>query len=198
MIKIKPLAVLLLLLSSACSAQDTYNDSTQTFIRNYVDKHEVVTGDDKKSLNFFPVNKNYRVIASFERVKNGSWFTMETSGTVKKVYRVYGVIQFTIHDTPVKLNIYQSQNLMAVAEYKDYLFLPFTDLTSGEETYTAGRYIDLTFNDILGNKVVIDFNKAYNPYCAYISGKYNCPIPPRENSLNVAILAGEKNYVSHK
>jgi uncharacterized protein (DUF1684 family) len=83
---------------------------------------------------------------------------------------------------------------MAVPEYKDHLFLPFTDLTSGEETYTAGRYIDLSFEDIIDNKVVIDFNKAYNPYCAYVSGKYNCPIPPRENTLSVAILAGEKNY----
>ncbi len=87
---------------------------------------------------------------------------------------------------------------MAVAEYKDQLFLPFTDLTSGEESYAAGRYIDLIFDDILDNKVIIDFNKAYNPYCAYVSGKYNCPIPPRENSLNVAILAGEKNFGKHK
>ena len=197
MIKIKYILPFLLLLSAACSAQDTYKDSLQAFIKDYIDKHEVVTGDDKKSLHFFPVNKDYRVIANFERVKNGSWFTMETSGTTKKTFRVYGIIHFTIHDTTLKLNIYQSQQLMAVPEYKDQLFLPFTDLTTGEETYNAGRYIDLTFNDILDNKVVIDFNKAYNPYCAYISGKYNCPIPPRENTLNVAILAGEKKYGKH-
>jgi len=120
---------------------------------------------------------------------------METSGNMKQVFRVYGIIRFTLHDTALTLNIYQSQRLMAVAEYKDELFLPFTDLTSGEESYAAGRYIDLVFDDILDNKVVIDFNKAYNPYCAYASGKYNCPIPPRENNLNVAILAGEKNYL---
>jgi uncharacterized protein (DUF1684 family) len=77
------------------------------------------------------------------------------------------------------------------------LFLPFTDLTSGEESYAAGRYIDLSFSDVTGDKVVIDFNKSYNPYCAYVSGKYNCPIPPRENSLNIAILAGEKTYGKH-
>ncbi len=157
----------------------------------------MVTGDDKKQLHFFPINKNYRVIARFERVKNGSWFSMETSGTMKKVFRVYGTIYFTIHDTAVKLSLYQSQQLMTVEEYREQLFLPFTDLTTGEETYTAGRYIDLTFNDIIGDKVVIDFNKAYNPYCAYISGKYNCPIPPKENNLTVAILAGEKNYGKH-
>jgi uncharacterized protein (DUF1684 family) len=194
MIKIKYLPALLFFISSACSAQDTYKDSMQTFIKNYIDKHEVVTGDDKKLLSFYPIEKNYLVIADFERVKNGSWFTMKTSANTTQTYRVYGIIRFTIHDTAVKLNIYQSQNLLAVAEYKDYLFLPFTDLTSGEETYAAGRYIDLKFEDILDNTIVIDFNKAYNPYCAYVSGKYNCPIPPKENNLNVAILAGEKNY----
>lgn len=176
------------------SAQKTYNDSIQAFIKNYVEKHEVVTGDDKKLMAFYPVNKNYRVLASFERVRNGKWFTMETSANSRQTFRVYGTIRFTLHDTTVQLNIYQSQKLMLVPEYKDNLFLPFTDLTSGEETYASGRYIDLIFDDIVDNKVVIDFNKAYNPYCAYVSGRYNCPIPPRENNMNVAILAGEKNF----
>jgi len=184
----------LLIVGSGSVAQDSYKDSLQAFIKKYVDNHDAVNGDDKKLLNFFPVNKNYRVIADFERLKDGKWFSMETSGTLKKVYRVYGVIRFTIHDTAVRMNIYQSQNLMTKDQYKDYLFLPFTDLTTGEETYASGRYIDLTFKDIIDNKVMIDFNKAYNPSCAYVSGKYNCPIPPKENSLNLAILAGEKNY----
>ena len=185
---------LMLLLAFVAQSQKGYSDSIQAFIKNYVDKHEVVTGEDRKLLNFYPVNEGYRVVASFQRVRNGQWFTMETSGSSKQTFRVYGTIRFAIHDTTVQLNIYQSQKLMAVAEYKDNLFLPFTDLTSGEETYAAGRYIDLVFDDIIDNKVVIDFNKAYNPYCAYVTGKYNCPIPPRENNLNVAILAGEKNY----
>ena len=186
--------VFILLLTLVARAQKSYNDSIQAFIKHYVDTHEVVTGDDRKLLSFYPVNKNYRIVASFQRVKNGQWFTMETSGSSKQTFRVYGTIKFMIHDTTVQLNVYQSQKLMAVAEYKDNLFLPFTDLTSGEETYASGRYIDLVFDDIIDNKVVIDFNKAYNPYCAYVTGRYNCPIPPRENNLNVAILAGEKNY----
>lgn len=181
-------------LAGTSFGQNTYRDSIRAFIRNYVDKHEVVKGDDKKYLSFYPVNKDYRVIAAFEPVKNGKWFTMETSGRSKQTFRVYGVIRFAIHDTVVRLNIYQSQNLAATADYKDYLFLPFTDLTTGEETYGSGRYIDLRFDDIVNNKVLIDFNKAYNPYCAYVSGVYNCPIPPRENNLNVAIVAGEKKY----
>jgi len=188
----------LVLISSVCAGQSNYKDSMQAYITDYVKDHEVVTGDDKKFMSFFPVNENYRIAARFEKVEKGSWFSMETSGIMKQVYRVYGTIHFTIHDTAVKLNIYQSQRLMAVDEYKEHLFLPFTDLTSGEETYEAGRYIDLTFNDVTGNEVVIDFNKAYNPYCTYVSGKYNCPIPPKENNLNVAILAGEKNYGKHE
>lgn len=185
----------MLILSVISSAQKNYKDSLQDFIKNYIDKHEVVTGDDRKNLQFFPINETYKVIARFEKVRNGSWFTMETSNAKKQTYRVYGTIHFTIHDTTLKLNIYQSQRLMAVPEFKEHLFLPFIDLTSGEETYVTGRYIDLNLNDILDNKVVIDFNKAYNPYCAYVSGTYSCPIPPKENSLNVAILAGEKNYL---
>jgi uncharacterized protein (DUF1684 family) len=68
---------------------------------------------------------------------------MESSGPIKKNYRVYGIIHFTINDTAVTLNIYQSQDLMTTKEYKDHLFIPFTDATSGEETYESGRYIDL-------------------------------------------------------
>lgn len=186
--------IILLLLSSAGKSQQSYKDSLETFIKNYVEKHEVVTGEDKKKMHFFPVNETYKVVARFEKVRSGSWFTMETSNNKKQTYRVYGIIHFTINDTTLKLNIYQSQRLMTVPEFKDHLFLPFYDLTSGEETYVTGRYIDLNFNDILDNKIVIDFNKAYNPYCAYVSNTYNCPIPPRENSLNVAIRAGEKSY----
>ncbi|HEX6333812.1 MAG TPA: DUF1684 domain-containing protein, partial [Flavisolibacter sp.] len=87
---------------------------------------------------------------------------------------------------------YQSQNLLNT-EYRNHLFLPFTDATTGKTTYEVGRYIDLQITDIREGWVTIDFNKAYNPYCAYTSG-YNCPIPPAENRLPVAIEAGEKSY----
>jgi uncharacterized protein len=95
------------------------------------------------------------------------------------------------------LNLYQSQSLMEVDAYKSHLFLPFTDETSGAGSYEGGRYIDLSFEDIRNKKIVIDFNKAYNPYCAYVSGKYNCPIPPAENTLPVRVEAGERQYAKH-
>jgi uncharacterized protein (DUF1684 family) len=175
-------------------SQDNYKDSMSSYQASYVQNHEVVTGTDKELFRFFPVDEKYRITALFEKKNDSKWFTMETSGTIRKIFRIYGVLRLVINDTSVKLNVYQSQNLMNSEEYKDQLFLPFTDLTSGEETYDAGRYIDLIIGDIVDNKVVIDFNKAYNPYCAYVSGKYNCPIPPRENELPVAILAGEKIF----
>lgn len=190
----KKLMPLLLVLMVFRGYGQGYKDSLQKFQAEYVQKHEVVTGPDKDYLSFFPVTEKYNVTAQFEKVPDSKWFSMETSGAIKKTFRVYGVLHFTINDTAVTLNIYQSQNLMSLGEYKDHLFLPFTDLSSGEETYAAGRYIDLSTTDIVNNKVVVDFNKAYNPYCAYISGKYNCPIPPKENQLPVFIAAGEKTY----
>lgn len=174
--------------------QENYADSMSAYQANYVQSHEVVTGTDKESFRFFPVDERYRITAIFEKKNDSKWFSMETSGSMRKIFRVYGVLRMVINDTTVRLNLYQSQNLMNSDEYKDQLFLPFTDLTSGEETYDAGRYIDLVIADITGNKVIIDFNKAYNPYCAYVNGKYNCPIPPKENELPVAILAGEKTF----
>lgn len=172
----------------------TYKDSIERFLKKYVNDHEVVTGKDKALMAFFPVNENYHINCKFERTINTPWFRMESSGPIKKNYRVYGKIHFTIHDTAVSLNIYQSQDLMATQQYRDHLFIPFTDATSGEETYESGRYIDLETTDIKNDRVLIDFNKAYNPYCAYVSGKFNCPIPPAENRLAVAIRAGEKAF----
>lgn len=91
------------------------------------------------------------------------------------------------------LEVYQSPALMQKEELKDYLFIPFNDLTNYETTYAGGRYLDISRKDIKNNQVVIDFNKCYNPYCAYASG-YSCPIPPAANKLNAKIEAGEKMF----
>jgi len=182
------------LFTSFSFAQKSYKDSIETYLKKYVKEHEVVTGKDKETMSFFAVNEKYRMTCRFERTMNSPWFRMGSSGPIKKNYRIYGIIHFRINDTAVTLNIYQSQDLMTTQQYKDHLFIPFTDATSGEETYESGRYIDLETKDIVNDKVLIDFNKAYNPYCAYVSGKFNCPIPPAENRLTVAISAGEKAF----
>src|ERR1700704_1549855 len=192
--KFKPLLYLFLFFCSSInsSAQsNNYRDSIRSFIDSYIKTHEVVAGTESQWLRFFPVDENYRVQCVFEPVENSRWFKMETSGPVKKMYRTYGIAHFTLHDTLLKLNIYQSQSLMETKEYRDYLFIPFTDITSGNESYEGGRYFDFKSNDILNKKFELDFNKAYNPYCAYVSNRYSCPIPPKENDLPVAIRAGE-------
>ena len=184
----------LIIFTKATFSQKTYSDSIQTYLTNYVETHDVISGDDKKYFRFYEPDQIYKVKAKFTKVENGKWFKMETSGVIKKTFRVYGVASFSIHDTSLSLNIYQSQSLMEDDKYKDYLFLPFTDLTTGNETYHTGRYMDFTINDIKNSELEIDFNKAYNPSCAYVNGKYNCPVPPRENSLPIEIKAGEMNF----
>lgn len=190
-------SLLLIFFGYSSLAQSSYQDSINNYFKNYINTHEVVKGEDRKQMHFFDANEKFRVVAKFEKVQTGQWFEMPTSGRIKKVFRVYGVLSFKINDTLVKLNLYQSQGLMGNDQYKNYLFLPFTDATTGNETYESGRYIDLQTSDIKNNEVIIDFNKAYNPYCAYVSGVYNCPIPPAANHLPVAILAGEKTYSKH-
>jgi uncharacterized protein (DUF1684 family) len=188
----------LLILQTAVSfSQSSYQDSITAYIKNYINNHEVVKGEDRKELHFFEANEKFKVLAKFERSVNNQWFEMPTSGRLKQIFRVYGTLSFTINDTLIKMNLYQSQGLMGSDAYKNYLFLPFTDATTGNETYESGRYIDLQTSDIKNNEIIIDFNKAYNPYCAYVSGVYNCPIPPGENHLAVAIRAGEKTYGKH-
>ncbi|MET0462855.1 MAG: DUF1684 domain-containing protein [Chitinophagaceae bacterium] len=188
------LAGICLALCIQAGAQKPYQDSIQRYIADYVQKHEVVDGQNKKYFRFFPPDETFKVTAKVNRTPNSKWFTMETSGTIRKTFRQYAILEFSIHDTLVHLPIYQSQGLMTSEEYKNHLFLPFTDLTSGESTYAAGRYIDLSITDIQHDLVTVDFNKAYNPYCAYVTGKYNCPVPPKDNQLEVAIAAGEQNY----
>lgn len=156
-----------------------------------------MTKEDLKqfnALNFFPINTKYRVNAQLELVEDSKPFTMKTTTDRLPIYKLYGIAHFEIDGKPHKLEIYQSQQLILDPLYKDYLFLPYTDLTNGTESYGGGRYIDLEAPK--GNEIVIDFNQSYNPYCAY-NKKYSCPIPPEANHLDVRIEAGVKAWSHH-
>ncbi|NAY93431.1 DUF1684 domain-containing protein [Muricauda sp. JGD-17] len=142
-----------------------------------------------KGHDFFPIDENFKVKAEFKRVDKAVPFLMKTTTDRLPTYEIYGVATFELNNQKLKLNIYQSHSLRDTEEYKDYLFLPFTDLTNGDETYVGGRFIDLEIPK--EDFIIIDFNKAYNPYCAY-SPKYSCPIPPKENDLPIHIYAGIK------
>lgn len=190
----KNLFLLLCLVYSLQSTAQTYTTSIDSFRQNYVNTHEVVKGSDRKYLSFFPIDERYQVAATFKKAENAPWFKMESSGAMKPLYRAYGILTFTLQGKQHRLTVYQSQSLLNIAAYKDYLFVPFTDATTGTHTYIGGRYIDLREADIMQDSFFLDFNKAYNPYCAYVAGVYSCPIPPAENRLSISIAAGEKSF----
>jgi uncharacterized protein len=181
-----------------CLAQQTkaYLNKIKVYQKKYVATHEVVKGSSRKFFRFFPADENYNIKCRFKKATDSLVVTMKTSGKTipQKDFIRYGKLTFTVHDTTLQLTVYQSAVLSAGnTKYKDYLFIPFTDATTGDATYGSGRYIDILTADIKNNMVEIDFNKACNPYCAYSNG-FNCPIPPKENYLPVAITAGEKTF----
>jgi uncharacterized protein len=141
-----------------------------------------------KGLLFFPVNLNFTVQAKLTITPEAAFFKMMTSSNQVRDYRQYGILTFTLSEKEFVLPVYQSQQLMKTEEYANYLFCPFTDLSNGKETYAAGRYIDLRMPTD-GDVVLLDFNKAYNPLCAY-SNRYSCPIVPKENHLAIEIPVG--------
>ena len=147
-----------------------------------------------KGLNYFAVNPAFRVTANFVRTSDEKYFEMPTSSGKTKKFVKFGVLQFELDGRPYQLSVYQidKEILAKFPDYADLLFIPFKDTTNRTETYGGGRYIDIKTPK--GNKVILDLNLAYNPNCAYGSDKYNCPIPPRENTLNVPVKAGEKRY----
>jgi uncharacterized protein (DUF1684 family) len=137
---------------------------------------------------FFPVDLSYRVQARLELTPNTSFSLMKATGSVLQEYRTYANAVFTLNGETFTLPVYQSKSLMRTAGYEDYLFCPFTDLTTGHESYDGGRYVEVRIPKE-GDVAIIDFNKAYNPYCAY-NDKYSCPLVPPQNHLAVAIKAG--------
>ncbi|MCZ4245082.1 DUF1684 domain-containing protein [Pedobacter punctiformis] len=197
----KYLIPFLLIISTTAFGQ-SHNDQIALHRENYKqdfvkESHSPLKEADLKDLHFYDADSSYRVTAAVEVLENEKVFKMPTyDGTSKEFYR-YAHINLIINGNPVKMTLYKSIALAANPAYKNLLFLPFTDETNHKETYGGGRYIDLSSTDIKDGKIEIDFNKAYNPYCAYSDG-YRCPVPPEENDLSLAIKAGEKLYSGEK
>lgn len=147
-----------------------------------------------EGLDFYPVNPDWVVEARFVLNPDPEPFEMETTTARRPIYVKYGEAHFSIDGTEYSLEIYQSEKAKQMEEFKEYLFLPFKDLTNGEGSYGGGRFIDLKIPK--GETIIIDFNKSYNPYCAY-NHKYSCPIPPYANHLNISVPAGVKGYKDH-
>ncbi len=142
-----------------------------------------------EGLEFFPLNQELMFKMKIRRTPQAKPFMMQrTKDEVK--YVKYGEVTFNYGEKTHRLSLYQNSDLIdRNPDYENHLFLPFTDLTNGEETYGGGRYLDLEIPD--GEEIIIDFNMAYNPYCAY-NKKYSCPIPPKENHLDMRVEAGVK------
>lgn len=143
-----------------------------------------------KRHDFFPADLKYRVDAKLIVTPGTPFFGLKTSTTRITTDRIFGYLEFTLDGKQFRLPVYQSKNLMKTEEYADYLFFPFSDETNGKETYGGGRYIDLRIPKE-GDDIIVDFNMAYNPLCAY-SSRYSCPKVPAENQMDIEVLAGVK------
>jgi uncharacterized protein len=180
--------------------------SSQTYIeqiQNQRDSINLAFGDPEQSIltdedlavfegiHFYQVDEEFRVSAKFKKKRFGRKFKMQTSTSRTPMYKPYGKLKFTFKGKKYTLTLYQNLEPRLISTGTIYLFLPFTDLTSGEESYGGGRYLDFTLDQL--DQPIIDFNLCYNPYCAY-NHKYSCPIPPLENHLEIEIRAGVKKW----
>lgn len=143
----------------------------------------------EEDFTFYPIDPTFQIIADVVLTPNTEVFEMKTSGNKTPRYREYAIMNFEFAGQPQSLVLYQNIDMIDHPEYGDYLFCPFYDVTNGDTTYGGGRYLDVKIPD--GEKMLIDFNKCYNPYCAYLD-KFNCPITPIENTIDLPIRAGMK------
>jgi uncharacterized protein (DUF1684 family) len=160
-----------------------YRQSKDTFFKT--DPHAPVAQRTFSGLRYFPVSQAYIVRASFKRVPPEPVLLLTSSGDEERYYR-YAKATFTLAEQELSLRLFAKDTVTP-----DQLFIPFKDLTNGQETYDAGRYLDIAHPKKA--TFMLDFNYAYNPYCAY-SDRYRCPLPPRDNHLTIAIRAGERSY----
>jgi hypothetical protein len=148
-------------------------------------------GDDFPGLDYYDPDPAYRYELELHEHDDPEEVTVGTSAEGERTYRRYGEFGLEIDGESVTLQAYRP------VDGSDRLWLPFRDETSGEETYGAGRYLDLEpDHHLVDGRWVVDFNRAYNPTCAY-NPAYECPLVPMENWLDVRVEAGEKAFPGH-
>lgn len=150
----------------------------------FKDSSEPFTG-----LKYFAPDSKFRVNADLEEIEQRNVVVLQTSDSKEQRYIEYAWASFSIDGMPCKLLILE---VLDNGPFKGTLFLSFADQSSAIDTYGAGRYLDVKKTPG-ASSITLDFNEAYNPYCAY-SDSFSCPFPPKENILNVLIAAGEKVY----
>jgi hypothetical protein len=150
------------------------------------DSHSPLSSEQKgifSGLEYFPENSELRFQVEVKRSTEKQVVQMQTNTGELREYRKYGTFGFLVNGDKAELAVYTSGD--------DGFFVPFADATSGHETYGAGRYLEVS--PLGGERFEVDFNLAYNPWCAY-SPYFSCPIPPAENRLTIPVRAGEKNF----
>lgn len=190
--------VFILSLFSACQNSDSKaNDNGYTAqiesIRIEKDKELLTEGviDDQaienfKGLQYFPVDTNFRVIATIKKADMQAVNFGTTKTEIQTYYR-FCELSFKIGDSTARLMAYAFDTSKV-----DILFIPFRDKTTGKESYGGGRYIEMPYKGEQ-DVITLDFNLAFNPYCHY-NKDYTCPLVPYDNTLNIAITAGEKKF----
>jgi uncharacterized protein len=142
-----------------------------------------------KGLKYFPADLKYKVTATLVPVQQKKQVILATNDGKEERYMEYAYAEFDLLGFRNRLLILE---MMDMGPSRGKLFLAFGDATSADETYGAGRYLDVAKTQG-ASTITLDFNKAYNPYCAYTE-KYSCPLPPPENLLTIPVQAGEKAY----
>jgi uncharacterized protein len=143
---------------------------------------------DFHGLSYYPINVSFRFQTKLHRYSSPKSIRMTTNTGEIRSGLIYGYFEFQAEGQVCKLQVYRLEEMAGIGPS---LFIPFRDATSGKETYGAGRYLDFVENT--SGIYDLDFNRAYNPYCAY-NNEYSCPLPPAENMLSVSIRAGEKLF----
>jgi uncharacterized protein (DUF1684 family) len=194
----RPVWLLLVVSLAACGSQPREEDYPAKIASIRAAKDESFKADpdspipaDKKAtllpLAYFPIDESYLVPATLEPSADRTRIEVPTSiGKIRQLERI-GALKFSLKGQPLRLTAFRDLE----SRDANRLFVPFSDQTSGTETYPAGRYMEL--DPTPTGIYVVDFNIAYNPYC-YYSPEYDCPYPPKENRLGVAIRAGERMH----
>ncbi len=197
-VKWKTIILVYFLCSQVLFGQDRQAELDQYRMRYTVDNlqqgdRSPYSADDTLYLDFYDLDTSFIFQCQFKPADTEDSFEMELYSGKTRTYIKKGYIEFEVDGESRQLALYQDRRFIVHPVYKNNLFLPFKDLTNGVTTYGGGRYLELNKLQIEDQKIEVNFNFAYNPWCVYSDG-FNCPIPPIENHLDIAIHAGEKNY----
>ena len=158
------------------------------------DTNSPLEAGDLENIAFYGINKDLCLKCSYEILEKPTMIKMPTYSGKEKIFQKYAKLSCPLYDGTIYFYGYKNTRTMNMPGFKDQLFVPFKDNTNGDSTYGGGRYVDIDMkNDNINGKIILDLNKAYNPWCCYSDG-YNCPIPPSENNQTITIRAGEKMY----